>query len=543
MRAVHSRAQYLRGSGRSSSHATPPNPGHWNLDLYGERDAHLAARRHGTENVMAGVIRPLPRRKLGLFARLRAVPERVWARSGFALLCVGAAIGYLVYPTYPNYDSAYSLIWGRELLDGALPSFDAYRAPTEHPLAVAFGAVLAPLGNAAPRVWLVVTVFAFCLLVAGVYRLGRAAFTPWVGAVAALLVLSRLDYPFLAARGYVDVPYLAMVAWAAALETEKPRRGGVVWVLLTLAGLLRPEAWILLGVYWLWCRPSVRTTLIAAIAPVLWALTDLLATGDALFSLRHTSSLANDLQRTKPASEAPGFALHSLTGTLKWPVLLGALLGLALALAFARRRAAILLALTASGLVTFGAIAAAGLSVIDRYLAVTALGLLVFAGFAIAGFTVLPENHRARRPWIAAALLVALGGAAFTATHLHPGYIDRELTTRRELRQELAKLVTTPAFRLANRCGPVTVPNHKLIPDTRWILHADADEVLARSSLSHEGQRQRGVQVFVTGASMLTNSTYGPFVPGSRDDARIQVPGPGLRLIDRSAHFLAYASC
>jgi hypothetical protein len=520
-----------------------------------------------------------PRRQPGPLGRLRAVPERAWARLGFALLCLGAAIGYLVYPTYPNYDSAYSLIWGRELLDGALPSFDAYRTPTEHPLAVAFGAVLAPLGDAAPRVWLAVTVFAFCLLVAGVYRLGRAAFTPWVGAIAALLVLSRLDYAFLAARGYIDIPYLAMVAWAAALETEKPRRGGSVWVLLTLAGLLRPEAWILLAAYWLWCNlPTLRATLasrrgtscgssgpttrpsmrgggavavrtavvaavVAAIAPTVWALTDLLATGDPLFSLRHTSSLANDLQRTKPASEAPGFALHSLTGTLKWPVLLGALLGLGLALAFARRRAAILLALTASGLVTFGAIAAAGLSVIDRYLAVTALGLLVFAGFAIAGFTVLPENHRARRPWIAVALAVALGGAAFTATHLHPGYIDRELTTRRELRQELARLVTTPAFTLANRCGPVTVPNHKLIPDTRWVLHADAEEVLARSSLPDFGQRERGVQVFVTGPTMLTNSTYGPFVGGSRDDARIQVPGPGLRLIDRSAHFLAYASC
>jgi hypothetical protein len=508
-----------------------------------------------------------PRGKPGLFGRLRAVPERAWARLGFALLCVGAAIGYLVYPTYPNYDSAYSLIWGRELLDGALPSFDAYRAPTEHPLAVAFAAVLAPLGDAAPRIWLAVTVLAFCLLVAGVYRLGRAAFTPWVGAIAALLVLSRLDYAFLAARGYIDVPYLAMVAWAAALETEKPRRGGAVWVLLTLAGLLRPEAWILLAAYWLWCnwptdhrgttepryarfsRPStlggvaVRTALVAAMAPAVWALTDLLVTGDALFSLRHTSSLANDLQRTKPASEAPGFAIHSLTGTLKWPVLLGALLGVGLALAFARRRAAVLFALTGSGLITFGAIAAAGLSVIDRYLAVTALGLLVFAGFAIAGFTMLPERHRARRPWIAVAVIVALGGAAFTATHLHPGYIDRELTTRRELRQELARLVKTPAFTLANRCGPITVPNHKLIPDTRWVLHADAGEVLARSDLPAFGQREHGVQVFVTGPTMLTNSTYGPFVPGSRDDARIQVPGPGLRLIDRSTHFLAYASC
>src|SRR4051812_44600062 len=105
-------------------------------------------------------------------ARLRAVPERAWACAGFALLCVGAAIGYLVYPTYPNYDSAYSLLWGRELLDGALPSFDAYRAPTEHPLAVAFAAVLSPLGDAAPRLWLAVTGGAVCLPVAGLYRLG-----------------------------------------------------------------------------------------------------------------------------------------------------------------------------------------------------------------------------------------------------------------------------------------------------------------------------------------------------------------------------------
>jgi hypothetical protein len=272
-------------------------------------------------------------------------------------------------------------------------------------------------------------------------------------------------------------------------------------------------------------------------------LVDLAATGDALFSLRHTSSLANDLQRTKPASQAPSFALHSLNATLKWPVLVGAILGVGLALAYARRRAAIPLALAASGLITFGLIAAAGLSVIDRYLAASALALLVFAGFAIAGFTVLPPGHPARRLWIAGACVVALGGVAFTATHLHPGYIDRELTTRRELRQELARTVRTNAFQTARRCGPVTVPNHKLIPDTRWILHADADEVLARSHLPAFGQNTKGVQVFVTGPSMLTNSTYGPFVPGSRDDARIQIPGRGLQLIDRTPHFLVYASC
>jgi hypothetical protein len=476
--------------------------------------------------------------------RLRAVPERVYARAGFALLCLGAFIGYLVYPTYPNYDSAYSLIWGRELVDGVGPSFDAYRAPTQHPLAVVVGAVLSLLGSdAAPRVWLLLSVASFCLLVAGVYRLGRAAFGPWVGLVAALLVCSRLDYAFLAARGYIDVAYLALIAWAAAKETETRRAGRPVWILLTLAGLLRPEAWLLIGAYWLWCRPSVRTTLIAAIAPVLWVLLDLAATGDPLFSLNHTSALANDLQRTKPAGEAPSFALHSLNGTLKWPILIGALLGIVLAARFAWRSALVLGAITASGLLTFAAIAAAGLSVIDRYLAITAIGLIVFAAFAIAGFTVLPAEHPAARPWMALAAVVALGGAAFTATHLHPGYIDRELTTRRELRQELARLVKTPAFTLARRCGPVSVPNHKLIPDVRWILHADEDAVQARTNLPRFGQDTKGVQIFVTGPAMQTNSAYGPFVPGSRDDARIQIPGPGLRQIDRTEHFLAYAAC
>ena len=84
------------------------------------------------------------------------------------------------------------------------------------------------------------------------YRLGKATFGWVVGLVAALLLLSRLDFPFLAARGYIDIPYLALILWAAALEAQRPRRGGAVWVLLTLAGLLRPEAWLLAGVYGLW---------------------------------------------------------------------------------------------------------------------------------------------------------------------------------------------------------------------------------------------------------------------------------------------------
>jgi hypothetical protein len=234
--------------------------------------------------------------------------------------------------------------------------------------------------------------------------------------------------------------------------------------------------------------------------------------------------------------------MHSLAGILKWPVLVGALLGVVLALAFARRRAAVPLALTASGVATFAAIAAAGLSVIDRYLAITAVGLLGFAGFAVAGFTLLAPGA-ARTAWTVAAAVVALGGALFTLTHVHPGYIDRELKTRRELRAELVRLVHSPAFTSARRCGPVTVPNHKLIPDTRWILGASAGQVLARSALPAYGRDTRGVGIFVSGPRMQTNTTYGPFDPAVHDNPLIQVPGPDAVLIERSADFAVYASC
>ena len=71
------------------------------------------------------------------------------------------------------------------------------------------------------------------VLATGMYRLGRAAFTPVIGLIAAALLLTRFDFPFLAARAYIDIPYLALVVWAAALEVERPRRGMPVLVLLS----------------------------------------------------------------------------------------------------------------------------------------------------------------------------------------------------------------------------------------------------------------------------------------------------------------------
>ena len=46
------------------------------------------------------------------------------------------------------------------------------------------------------------------------------------------------------------------VIWALLLEIRQPRRGWPVLAMLSLAGLLRPEAWVLAGLYWLYLFPA-----------------------------------------------------------------------------------------------------------------------------------------------------------------------------------------------------------------------------------------------------------------------------------------------
>ena len=167
--------------------------------------------------------------------------RRVFGGLGALALIVGAA-----GPDLPELRLYWHLVWGRELLDGLTPSFEAYAAPTEHPLWIAYCAVLDLLfGGAADRALVLTCVVAFVALVWATFRVGRACFSPLSGAVAALCVGSSFAFLLYAARGYVDVPFLALVLWAAALEAERPRRGLPVAVLLALAGLLRPEAWLL----------------------------------------------------------------------------------------------------------------------------------------------------------------------------------------------------------------------------------------------------------------------------------------------------------
>src|SRR4051794_2470280 len=336
--------------------------------------------------------RPRPGQPEAPARRRRHVP---WPALALAGLIIGTVVGFFARPTFPNYDSYYSLLWGREVLHGTLPSFDTYRAPTEHPLAIAFGAVLALVGDDADRIMVGATLASFVVLAAGLYRLASASFTVVVGLIAGALLCTRFDFPFLAARAYIDIPYLALVVWAAALEAARPRRGTSVFVMLAGAGLLRPEAWLLAGLYWLWCAipatwgERLRTAVLCAIGPVTWSAIDLLVTGNPLFSLTHTSGLAEELGRARGAGDVPAATVAILQGLDKAPVLYAGVAGLALAVALFPRRSRVAVGLLLAGLATFGMVGLAGLSGVSRYLLVPAGGR--------PGFPPPPPPGRGRR--------------------------------------------------------------------------------------------------------------------------------------------------
>lgn len=480
-----------------------------------------------------------------------------WPLVALAALVVGTIVAFVVYPTFPNYDSYYSLLWGRELLDGVKPSFEAYRAPTEHPLAIAFGALLSLVGDSADRILVGFTLASMVVLAAGMYRLARASFGTFVGLLAAALLCSRFDFPFLAARAYIDIPYLAFVVWAAALESEvhagsdrgRGRRCGTPVLLLLLgAGLLRPEAWLLSGLYWLWCWPHlswsrrVAFAALVAIGPLVWCLTDLVVTGDPLFSLTHTTGLAEELGRQRGLGDIPTATVQFLKNLDKVPVFYAGILGIVLAIVLAPRRLGMPLAVLGVGLATFVLVGLAGLSVIDRYLLVPSLMVMVFAAVTIGGWTMLRSGSWLRHVWMVAAVALVAYGIVYTVTHVKLNTLTSELRFRGASHRSLEALLRDPKVRAGLRCGPLSTPNHKLIPDARWVLDAGVDDVVARSDPRQRERIRRGVALYATERQALLRQGFTADDDSPRDTDN-SLPMAGFTWVAATAHYGAYVRC
>jgi Dolichyl-phosphate-mannose-protein mannosyltransferase len=459
-----------------------------------------------------------------------------------AALAAAALVAALLVPTYPNYDTYFHLVWGRDLMHGIKPDFEAYAAPTEHPLFLALCAIVGLIGTDADRVMVLICVLSLVALVWGTFRIGEACFGVWPGLLGAAFVGSSFAFLLYAARAYVDVPFLALVAWAAAMEARArpgrrgPRRGIPVMAVLAVAGLLRPEAWVLAGAYWLWCGWRRFDLLaLAAAAPVTWCLVDLVVTGDPLFSVHSTSDLADELNRNRGLSSVPGSFVSFLTDTARAPVAAAAVVGTVLLWRLRRGRALhVPIALFGAGAVTFVGTGLAGLSVLPRYLTVPVVAVCLVAAYGVLGFTTV-EPGRLRRVWSRAAIGAAVVGLAFVAIRSPAvGTLRGELRFIKGTHDDLVAILHAPAVWRDMRCGPITFPNYRLVPDTRWLLDLPARRVGARSAR----RRTRGVAIFVLGEKELRR--FG-FAAGASPSTN--VPDPGFVPIARNRRFSAYAAC
>jgi hypothetical protein len=453
-----------------------------------------------------------------------------------AALALVALVAALLVPTYPNYDTYFHLVWGRELVHGMKPDFEAYSAPTEHPLFLAMCALVGLVGTDGDRLIVLICVLSLVALAWGSFRVGEACFGLWPALLGAAFVGSSFAFLLYAARAYVDVPVLALVLWAAALEARTPRRGATVMAVLAVAGLLRPEAWVLAGAYWLWCGwRRLDLLALAAAAPLVWALVDLWVTGDPLFSLHATNDLADELNRNRGLSSVPGSFVSFVTDTARPPVALAGLAGALLLWRLREGRALhVPVALFGAGVVTFLATGLAGLSVLPRYLTIPVVAVCLVAGYGVLGFTTLPQG-RIRRLWSRAALGAAALGLVFVAIKAPVvGTLRAELRFIKGSHDDLVAILHAPAVARDLRCGPLTFPNYRLVPDSRWLLDVPARRVGARSAR----RRTRGVAMFVLGAKELKR--YG-FAAGASPSTN--VPDPGFVPIARNGRFSAYAAC
>ncbi|MBI5104545.1 MAG: hypothetical protein HZB46_06100 [Solirubrobacterales bacterium] len=400
-------------------------------------------------------------------------------------LAVGAAVWLAFAPArFLNYDTAYSLLWGADLADGRSPDLGVAFAPTPKPLATLLGVLLSvpglgdvPRGGFQETAWEVLAFLALGVLAWLVFALGRQWFGTAAGVVAAVVVLTREPVLSYGVRAYVDIPYVCLLLGALLVESRRRAAGTPVLVLVGLAGLLRPEAWLFAGAYlvWLWWGGSLRPghVVLAAAAPALWLVHDAALTGDALHSFTGTREGAEELDRVTGIANIPETLPRRLGEIVREPVLVGAAGGGALALWRLRDRAWLGFAAGVLAVAAFCVLAAAGLPLLTRYLLLPATLLAIFCGAGVTGWALLPRDDPGRAPWIAVAVVTVLLGLVLAPQQARR--LDRlqaAMATQTAILEELRSYFPVPT---ADGC-PYALPNRRGVPQVAlWSGIAPAD--------------------------------------------------------------------
>jgi len=451
------------------------------------------------------------------------------AARAAALIPLGAAFAYaLIRAGFLNYDTAYALLWGGDLAHGRTPDTDIPLAPTAHPLATLLGLILTPFGDAGQPIWVVIAFLALGAVGWLCFELASHWFGTAAGIVAALLILTRIPMLSFGVRAYVDIPYVALALGAVLAEAKGPHPRTTL-TLLALAGLLRPEAWLLSLAYVAY-RRDPKLLPLALSAPVLWALYDLILTGDPLHSLTGTRHGAEVLERTTGLTAVPTVAPRRLGEILRVDGLFAAAAGGLLVLAFMRSKARLPIAAGFASIAAFCVLAVAGLPILGRYLLLPAALLAVFAGAGAFGWTKLPHDHPWRKRWAVIGAIAIAGFAVLAPSQAHRiQSLHRAMATQQTILADLHDI--TDDF----TCEPVAVPNHRPVPHIAlWTAIPPANIISAQLQ-----KPTHGVYVDPASRRVERNFTLDPHDPKT---LTAQVP-PGFRETARNTSWVLYERC
>ena len=489
------------------------------------------------------------------------------------------AVLLLLFPYgFPNYDTIYALVWGRELAHGQSPDYGAALPPTPHPLTELWGLVTTPLGDGMITLTMVGAYVSLGLIGFFVYRLGAIWFDRPIGAAAAAIVLTRAPFLSNGLRAYIDLPYIALCLAALLIEAKRPRAGWPVLLLLALAGLLRPEAWLFSIAYLVYLSlepadsnplgaskeekapleradtqkaglirpafvrargafssPPIALVVLALAAPILWALFDWITTGSLTYSWTGTKETVETLERQTGPVDLVLYGPRRLGEVLQWPGMVGALGGVVLGLAFLRRRSALGAAAATLALGAFALLACAGLAILPRYTMLAASILAIFAALGLLGWRLLEPGHPWRRRWQVFAALVAAMLLVWLPNQWDlDSRVDADLTDQARIEGDLSDLVDAGA--LEPLCGKVAVPNHRAVPRLAFGLDVEPTQIV---SASEEGSPARGYFVAPANEEVIHN-----FILDPNDPTDFSLPVPdGFEEVARNDSWIVYRRC
>jgi hypothetical protein len=461
----------------------------------------------------------------------------------------------LLFPVgFPNYDTIYALVWGRELAHLESPDMGAALPPTPHPLTELWGLATTPLGDGMITLTMIGAYASLGLIGYFVYRLGEIWFDRWIGGVAAAIVLTRAPFLSNGLRAYIDLPYIALCLAALLLEAKKPRAGWPVLALLALAGLLRPEAWLFSIAYLAYLcwnpeqpaapaegekdsleradtqnaglirpafvraresfsPPPLRLVGLAFAGPILWALFDLITTGSPTYSWTGTKETVETLERQTGPIDLVLYGPRRLGEVLQWPGMVGAFGGVVLGLAFLRRRSTLGVAAAALALGAFALLACGGLAILPRYTMLAAAILAIFAAVGLLGWRLLEEEHPWRRRWqVFAAIVLAMFLVWLPNQWDLDSKVDTDLTNQAQIERDLSDLADAGAFEPL--CGKVAVPNHRAVPRLAFNLDVKPTQIV---SASEEAIPRRGYFVAPASPFVIHNFILDPNDPTDPD--------------------------